>query len=76
MLKPRGVRTQAEQHPVTGAVGEDGKRRRQHRHRSCLEGISPARRRVALAVAQRVHGRKVPVTDARLGDAAVRVQLV
>lgn len=46
------------------------------RHRTLLVGVSPAGWRVALPVAERVHGLEVAVTDACLVYAAVGVQLV
>jgi len=61
---------------VAGVVAEDRRGGRQERHRAWLVGISPARWRIALPVAERAHGLEVAVADARLVDAAMRVQPV
>src|SRR5580692_5442742 len=76
MLEPGGARTQPEQHPMTSLVSEERGRWRQRRHRPSLKWVSPAGRRVAMAVAERRHGLEVPRAHPRLVDAAVGVELV
>ena len=76
VLERCGAGAQPELHLVAGSVAEDRPGRRQQRHRAWLVRVSPAGRRVALPVAERVHGLEVAVPDARFVDTAVRVQLV
>ena len=76
MLERCGAGTQPELHLMAGAVAEHRLVWRQQRHRALLVRVSPAGWRVALPVAERVHGLEVAMTNARLVDAAVGVQLV
>jgi len=73
VLESYGGGTYPELHLVAGVVAEDRLGWRQQRHRALLVRVSPAGRRVALPVAERVYGLEVAVTDACLVDAAVGV---
>jgi len=71
-----GAGAQPEPHLVAGPVAEHRLGRRQQRHRAGLVRVSPAGRRVALAIAERVRGLEEAVTEAHLIDTAVGVQPV
>jgi SAM-dependent methyltransferase len=69
-----GARAEEELDPVAGGVAEDGAGGRGQRDRAGLIGVTPAGRRVALAVAERAGGLVPAAVDHRPVNAAVGVQ--